>query len=102
MTRAYEVAIVINPDMTDAEIERYLHTLRQLFSKYKGEISEEDSWGRRPTAYKLAGKNEGFYIFFKVQLPSDSIMTLDQDLKLDQNVIRHLITLDEGIEVKAE
>lgn len=100
MTRAYEVAIVVNPDMTDAEIERYLHTLRQLFSKHKGEITEEDSWGRRPTAYKLAGKTEGFYIFFKVQLPSESIMALDQDLKLDQNVIRHLITLDEG--TKAE
>ncbi len=96
MTRAYEVAIVVSPDGTDAEIERYLHTVRQLFAKHQGEVTEEDSWGRRPTAYKLAGKTEGYYIFFKVQLPSEKVIALDQDLKLDQTIVRHLITLDES------
>ncbi len=95
MTRAYEVAVVIDPQLTDSEIERFLHTVRQLFGKQEASINEEEVWGRRPTAYSLNGHDEGFYAFFKVNMPGDKVASLEQSLKLNESIIRHLIILDE-------
>ena len=95
MTRAYEIAVVIDPQLTDSEIERFLHTLRQLFGKQEVSIEEEDIWGRRPTAYQLKGHDEGYYAFFKVNMPGDKVASLEQSLKLNESVIRHLIVSEE-------
>jgi len=95
MTRAYEIAVVIDPQLTDSEIERFLHTLRQLFGKQEVSIVEEEIWGRRPTAYQLRGHDEGYYAFFKVTMPGDKVTALELSLKLNESVIRHLIILDE-------
>jgi small subunit ribosomal protein S6 len=95
MTRAYEIAVVIDPQMTDPEVERFLHTLRQLFAKQDVVINEEDIWGRRPTAYLLQGHQEGFYAFFKVAMPTDKVAAMEQALKLNESIVRHLIILEE-------
>ena len=95
MTRAYEVAIVISPEQSDAEIDRFLHTIRQIFGKYEGKIEAEDICGRRPTAYTLRGHNEGFYAFFQITMPADKVAALETDLKLNEQIIRHLITIQE-------
>jgi small subunit ribosomal protein S6 len=103
MTRAYELAVVITPDLTDAEIERYLHTFRQLLEKNEVKILEEESWGRRPLAYRIEKKTEGFYLFLKVEMESTKVSTLDQALRLDHNILRHLMILfEEGVEVPVE
>jgi len=95
MTRAYEISVIIDPQLTDPEIERFLHTLRQLFVKHNITIDEEDIWGRRPTAYNLKGHEEGFYAFFKVTMSADTVSAVEQSLKLHESIIRHLIVLDE-------
>jgi len=95
MTRAYEIAVVIDPQLSDPEIERFLHTLRQLLAKQDVTIEEEDLWGRRPTAYELQGHQEGYYAFFKVSMPTDKVAAVEQSLKLNESVIRHLVVLEE-------
>ena len=95
MTRAYEIAVVIDPQLSDPEIERFLHTLRQLLAKLGVTIEEEDLWGRRPTAYPLQGHGEGFYAFFQVSLPTDKVASVEQSLKLNESIIRHLVILAE-------
>lgn len=95
MTRAYKVAVVINPKLSDAEIERLGHAIKEIFRKFGGEIVEENAWGRRPTAYVLKGNNEAFYVFFTLNLDSTKVFALDQELKLTENVLRHLITIKE-------
>lgn len=94
MTRAYEVAVVIDPQMSNSEIERFMHTLRQLLAKV-AEIVNEDVWGRRPTAYTLKGNREGYYVLFEVQMPPQKVATLENELKLNESVIRHLIVVKE-------
>lgn len=95
MTRAYELAVVLSPELTDAEVERLQHSIKTLITKHEGEVTEEDNWGRRPTAYKLAGHDEAYYVFYTVSLDAAQVFPLDQALKLTDDVIRHLITIKE-------
>lgn len=95
MTRAYKIAVVINPKLSDAEIERLGHMLKESIKKQGGEITAEDVWGRRPTAYRLKGHDEAFYTFLTVQLDPAKVFALDQEIKLMDNVLRHLVTMAE-------
>lgn len=95
MTRAYEVAMILDPSLADSEIERFMHSLRQLFAKQEADIINEDIWGRRPTAYKLKGNSEGYYLFFDVNMPTTKVAALENELKLNETVIRHLIIVKE-------
>lgn len=95
MTRTYEVAVVLNPELATAEVEKILHSLKATIQKYGGKVTEEDSWGRKPTAYVLAGHKEAYYTFYTVELGPENVTALDQDLRLNTNVIRHLITIHE-------
>ncbi len=95
MTRAYKIAVVINPKLSDAEIERWGHAFQEILKKYGGEVTNQEVWGRRPTAYRLKGQDEAFYAFYYVSLDAAKVFPLDQELKLTENVLRHLITLAE-------
>lgn len=106
MTRAYKIAVVINPKLSDAEIERLGHAFKEVLKKHGGEVTGEEVWGRHPTAYRLKGNDEAFYAFYIVSLDAAKVFALDQELKLMDNVLRHLITLaeeeEESVEEKEE
>ena len=95
MKRTYEVAVVINPEMTDAEIERLGHSIKAVITKFEGQVVQEDVWGRKPTAYLVNGHQEAYYVFFTVSLPGNKVAELENTLKLTEGVYRHLITLKE-------
>lgn len=95
MTRAYELALVLNPELSDAEIERLVTSLKTTIEKSGGEIIGEDSWGRKETAYKLKGNREAFYLFLDVELDPAKVLMVEQTVRLTDNVLRHLVTLKE-------
>lgn len=95
MTRAYEIAVVLNPELSDAELERLGHALKETIKKHGGEVTKEDVWGRRATAYPLKKHREAYYVFYKVSMDGAKVYTLDQEIKLTPHVLRHLITLQE-------
>lgn len=95
MTRAYEIAVLLNPELSDAELERLGHSLKTLFSKFGGEVTSEDHWGRKSTAYPVQKHKEAYYAFFSLEISPDKVFELDQAMKLTENVLRHLITLKE-------
>lgn len=95
MTRAYEFAVVLNPELSDAELERLGHSIKSLIEKNEGKVINEDIWGRKPTAYKLRGHREGFYAFFDIEMAPQNVFAFDQAVKLTEGVLRHLITIKE-------
>ncbi len=99
MTRAYQIAVVINPKLSDAEIERVGRAFQELIKKYDGKITAEDIWGRQPTAYQLKGHTEAFYAFYTVELNPTKVFPLDQEIKLTEHVLRHLITIADEEEI---
>ncbi len=95
MMRTYEVAIVVTPEMTEAEFERFGHSFKAMLSKIEGNITAEDAWGRKATAYPLAGHTEAYYTFYTVELDGSKVAELENTLKLTEGVLRHLVTLKE-------
>jgi small subunit ribosomal protein S6 len=93
MTRAYEIAVVLNATLTNAEIERLVRSIAESLKKHGAEITGDEAWGIRPLAYPIQKQREGFYQFYTVNLDPAKVMAVETELKLNDGVLRHLVTL---------
>ena len=61
-----------------------------------GSISATHQWGRRRLAYEINKMREAFYTLFKIELEPNAIKAVQDALRLESQVMRFLITVDEG------
>ncbi len=108
--RDYELVIIINPLFANdegitANIERIKQTVEQLGGQINT-VSQSSPWGRRKLAYPIreyvTGEasrrkfTEGYYVFFTFTLSAAKVAELDRAIRLNDNILRHLIVLVEG------
>jgi small subunit ribosomal protein S6 len=60
-----------------------------------GTLSEIDNWGKRGLAYEIEDHREGFYHFYRFKGDTAILDELNRQLRIDENVIRHMIVRDE-------
>ena len=60
-----------------------------------GSVSSEDNWGKRKLAYKIGTHTEATYHQAHLSMDADGTKELDNILKLNEDVIRHLLVRQE-------
>ena len=50
-----------------------------------------DEWGLRDLAYEIADYKKGYYVVLDVNAPIEAISELDRVMKINENVIRHIV-----------
>lgn len=101
----YEMMVILKPDLGEKGTKEALAELQKTLGEHKAEISHVDDWGKRQLAYEIKGYGEGYYHISYFTMPQESIDTLEKDLLLMQNLMRHIIlkfpknlTLEEYLE----
>ncbi len=96
MNREYELGVIIPISVQEADVKAVLSTIEEWIKEFGGEITNVDNWGRRRLAYPIQDFREGYYIFFKMNFPTQRVNDLEYNLKFSDQIIRHLvIRLDE-------
>jgi len=93
VTREYEAVYIFDSALEDAAITDRLtkhHALLGLAAPPKLDI-----WGRRQLAYKIGRHENGYYVVSRFTTASTTLPEFERALKLDDGVIRYLITLYE-------
>lgn len=90
----YELVCIVDPFLTDEEIAAQLDKIRDTVKRRGGEVTSTDIWGKRRLAYVINKKHEGYYVLFNVEGEMDgaSITELERNLRLDEKMIRSMIT----------
>jgi small subunit ribosomal protein S6 len=105
--RDYELLFIISPLRTgEEEINSAINRVRQSITAAGGEVTSVDQsapWGRRKFAYPIreyaegeASRrpfNEGFYVLCHFNLSTSQIPAIERSLKLNDSVLRYLLTL---------
>ncbi|MBK9941411.1 MAG: 30S ribosomal protein S6 [Kouleothrix sp.] len=108
--RDYELLFIISPlRSSDEEITNAINRVRQAITAAGGEVTNVDQsapWGRRKFAYPIreyaegeASRrpfNEGYYILCHFNLVTTQMPILERSLKLNDSVLRYMLTLVEG------
>ena len=86
----YELVYVVRQNAEDEVKEAVLNKIQEVISA-NGEVEKVDTWGNRKLAYQIAKFSEGFYVLVNFKASADLPKELDRNLKINENVIRHMI-----------
>ena len=86
----YELVYVVRPNAEDEVKEAVLNKVQEVNSA-NGEVEKVDTWGNKKLAYQIAKFSEGFYVLVNFKASADLPKELDRNLKINENVIRHMI-----------
>ncbi|MFN2149103.1 MAG: 30S ribosomal protein S6 [Anaerolineales bacterium] len=90
--RNYEVAYIADPDLDEQSLETLQTKVQGWISAAGGKPGKIDAWGRRRLAYPIKKKTDGFYVFVKAEMPADGPLQIERELRLNEDVIRFLVT----------
>jgi small subunit ribosomal protein S6 len=90
--RHYEIMTIYNIELGEDEAKKTSEEVKSLITSLKGEVINQDFWGRRKFAYLINHQEEGFYDVIKFDLSGDKLEELKKKLNLMSSVIRYLIT----------
>jgi small subunit ribosomal protein S6 len=91
--RSYELALVLDPRLEDAEATSLIEETKQLLKSRGAEVVREEHWGKRKLAYPIRKLEEGRYSFLYLQMePASAAVIPEVELRLRQNekVLRYL------------
>lgn len=91
----YELVFVVRPDLTDQDLGTVRSDVKNQIAALEGTVEKEDNWGRRQLAFEIKDFTEGVYSLFHVVLPPDAPVKLKSQLKIDERIIRYMLTVSE-------
>ena len=89
--RDYELAFIVEPNTDDEGVTSAVEKVSQLVQTSDGSVSSVDVWGRRKLAYPIKNYREGTYVLMQTKMLPSSLVELERNLKLSENIIRYLL-----------
>ena len=86
--RAYELMVIHDSDLDDAEVQDALKELRTRIEDV-ATIADVDFWGRRRFAYEIDHKTEGYYSVIELVAEGGAMDPVERGLRISDNVVRH-------------
>lgn len=93
--RKYEIMYIIAPNLEEAATKELIERFNDVLTTNGAEIEKVEEMGKRRLAYEINDYREGFYVLLNVNSNSEAIAELNRLMKINENVIRVLITKDE-------
>lgn len=93
--RDYEMMVILSGELPDDERSAMLDTIQQWVETAGGTVEKADHWGRRHMTYEIDGQRDGYYVVYTLDLPVNAPAELERNMRLNENVLRYLITRQE-------
>lgn len=93
--KKYELIFILKADQAEVEMEARVARVKEILGDHDGEITQVNHWGVRRLAYEIEYEGRGNYMFLKFKSAGTAVADLDRFLRLDDQVLRHLIVVDE-------
>ncbi len=93
--KKYELIFILKADQPDTEMEARVDRVKEILTGHDGEITQVNHWGVRRLAYEIEYESRGNYMFLKFKSEGTAVADLDKFLRLDDQVLRHLVVVDD-------
>ena len=100
--RDYELIVLFGIDRVPELASAHIDAVTDRISSHAGEVNSVNSWGRRKFAYPINGQREGHYVLLHFSMDPENVEELQQSLRITEDIMRFLISRDEGGVVEPE
>lgn len=98
----YETIFVINPDLSEDEVQNVVTKFTGIIDSQKGVQLKLEDWGRRRLAYKIDKFSQGYYVLADFAGIPAGLAELERNMKIDDRIIRFLsVKTGENVNVEA-
>ena len=94
--REYELVAVFPPTEESGDGALLVEKVTGLVEGNGGTVTAVHEWGLRKLAYKIGDLTEAVYFLCKVQMDPGKTADLEAAIRLDRELLRHLLVHDHG------
>lgn len=95
--RLYEIVYIFDASLDEAAVTERIDGYHGLLTEAAGaEVTAVAHWGTRQLAYPVNKKKMGYYVVAHVLADPAALPEFERRLKLDDDVMRYLVVLNEG------
>ena len=86
----YELAVVVSAKLEDDARAEVIEKVKALVTRFGGNITDVDEWGKKRLAYEIQKMKEGFYYFIQFEGETTVPAELEERLRIEETVLRFL------------
>ena len=91
----YEIMYILSAALDDAARKAEIEKLSGILAANKAQVKDTKEWGLKDFASVIKKQTKGYYVILKVTADEAALKEFSRLVKLDNQVIRHLITVDQ-------
>lgn len=92
--KKYELVYIVHPDL-ETTIDKVSEKITKFIERKSGKVLKEENWGKKKLAYKIQKQDFGIYILVIFEAETKDLSAIENDVRLAEEVIRHLIVKKE-------
>lgn len=89
--KQYEIVFILPPQLEGEGLENAKKEIEETINKFEGKIEFKES-EKKDLAYPINKQGQGIFIISQLSILPDNINNLSKELKLNKQVLRHLIS----------
>jgi small subunit ribosomal protein S6 len=93
MAQNYECALLLNPGLTDEEVQNWLTTFSKFITDRAGEVLQTQVWGKRRLEYAIDRNKEAIYafIYFRMEKTAgDLVVEFERQVRINEVLLREM------------
>ena len=99
--KKYELLCVTKTNLDMEGIEQVIQNIETSIKNLGGNVLNLDKLGRKKLGYEVKKFRDGFYTVLNIELPTDKVVDLKKYLKINEDILRVLITVSTAKEKAA-
>ena len=92
----YELAVVVNAKIEDDARADVIEKVKALITRFGGNVTDIDEWGKKRLAYEIQKMKEGYYYFIHFESDATTQGEIEQRIRIMDNVLRYLCVKQEA------
>ena len=92
----YEIMFIAKATLDEKTLESTTKEIQGLIKGNKSKVIEFKDLGRKKLAYPINKEVSGFYYLMNVEATTEIIQEFDRKLRINENILRHLILKKES------
>lgn len=89
--KKYELTLIFPPQLEGGDLERVKKEIEKTINQLEGTVVFKEK-NTQPLAYPINKQGQGIFIISQISISPEKISALSKELKLNSQVLRHLIT----------
>ncbi|MEJ2014265.1 MAG: 30S ribosomal protein S6 [Limibacillus sp.] len=94
----YECVFIARQDISTQQVEGLSDEFAQIIETGGGKVTKRESWGLRNLAFKIKKNRKGHYMLFNIDGPSDAVLEMERNMRLNEDVLRYMTVRVEELE----